>query len=90
MFTFKNKNTPIIADGTRGRASGLRFTIIHTHYHYNVYMAAHPKASGPVEMVAMIPKAGRWGRYDWAAGVQEVEEAIIRAAERHNALEEVA
>lgn len=91
MFTFKNKNTPIIADGTQVERAGLRFTIIHTHYHYNVYMAdPQGEWAESVEMVAMIPKAGRWGRYDWAAGAQEVEEAIIRAAESRNAIEEVA
>jgi len=86
MFTFKNPNTPIIADGTQIQHDGLTFTIIQTQYHYNVYMA-DPKGewAEKVEEVAMIPKAGRWGYYDWAAGVQEVEKAIIRAADNHKA-----
>lgn len=89
MFTFKNKNTPIIADGTQVDHAGLRFTVIQTQYHYNVYMA-DPRGMGRVHEVAVIPQAGRWGFYDWRAGVQEVEEAIIRAAESRNALEAVA
>jgi len=86
MFTFKNKNTPIIADGTQVDHAGLRFTIIQTQYHYNVYMADPQGEWGEgVQQVAVIPQAGRWGRYDWAAGAQEVEDAIRRAADNHNA-----
>lgn len=84
MFTFKNKKTPIIADGTQVDHAGLRFTVIQTQYHYNVYMA-DPRGMGRVHEVAVIPQAGRWGFYDWRAGVQEVEETIIRAADEHNA-----
>lgn len=84
MFTFKNQNTPIIADGTQVELAGFRFTIIHTQYHYNVYMA-DPQGEWceRVQHVAMIPQAGRWGFYDWAAGVQEVEDAIRCAANNH-------
>jgi len=84
MFTFKNPNTPIIADGTQVERAGFRFTIIHTQYHYNVYMAdPQGEWAESVQMVAMIPKAGRWGFYDWAAGVQEVEDAIRGAVNNH-------
>ena len=86
MFTFKNKKTPIIADGTQIDHAGLRFTVIQTQYHYNVYMAdLQGEWAERVQHVAMIPQAGRWGFYDWRAGVQEVEETIIRAADEHNA-----
>ena len=85
MFTFKNPNTPIIADGTQVEHDGLTFTVTCSQYHYNIYLS-DPQDIWAGGVVGMVPQAGRWGSFDWASGVKEVEETIREAATHHNAL----
>lgn len=83
MFTFKNPNTPIIADGTQVQHDGLTFTIICSQYHYNIYLC-DPLDEWAGGIVGKVPKAGYGGNYDWSAGVKEVEETIHKEANSHN------
>ena len=85
MFNFKNPNTPFIEDGTvvtYPEHGGFQHTITTGQY---LYIVRDDRG----EIVARVSRAGSpFGGFDWAEGVEMVEDAIKRAAADRNVIEE--
>lgn len=85
MFDFKNRNTPFIEDGTvvtYPEHGGFQYTVTTDQY---LYIVRDDRG----EVVARVSQTGSpFGGFDWAEGVEMVEDAIKRATADRNVIEE--
>ena len=81
MFDFKNPNTPFIEDGTvviYPENGGFQYTVTTGQYPYIV-------RDDRGDVVARVSQTGSpFGGFDWAEGVEMVEDAIKRATEERS------
>lgn len=78
MFDFKNPNTPFIEDGTVVEHGGFQYTITTGQY---LYIVRDDRG----EIVARVSQTGSpFGGFDWAEGVEMVEDAIKRVTEERS------
>ena len=78
MFEFKNPNCPFIEDGSVVEHGGYQYTVTTGQY---LYIVRDDRG----EVVARVSQTGTpFGGFDWAEGVEMVEDAIKKAAAERN------